>query len=180
MRYTAIAGAVAVAAVLVLAGCSASQDETVAPSPSASSSGPTLPDLESLAPAPSDATPDDGVQPGRHEAATWDDASRAVVVDAADKAMRAFARPDLDQAAWWAGVEPLLTTQAQQDYAYVVPANIPVRKVTGTATLVDASSAYLGRVEVPTDVGTYTVILTRADGSSPWLVSRFTPPEGVH
>ena len=28
--------------------------------------------------------------------------------------------------------------------------------------------------------GTYTIILTRRDGASPWLASRFTPPAGTH
>ena len=42
------------------------------------------------------------------------------------------------------------------------------------------TSAYIAGVEVPTDAGVYTVILSRVDGASPWLVERFTPPEGTH
>ena len=49
----------------------------------------------------------------------WDEASRVAVVDAAEAAMTAFARPDLDYDTWWAGVEPLLTPEAAEDYAYV-------------------------------------------------------------
>ncbi|QGU28153.1 hypothetical protein [Microbacterium oryzae] len=135
--------------------------------------------VRSLTPAPSDAVPDDGVEPGRHEAPEWDEASRQAVVDAAVAAMTAFARPSLDADAWWEGVEPLLTADAAQDYAYVDPANVPASAVTGPAVIVDDTSAYLAHVEVPTDAGAYTLILSREDAGSPWLVSRFTPPEGA-
>ena len=92
----------------------------------------------------------------------------------------AFARPSLDYDTWWAELSPLLTQQAQQDYAYVDPANVPATGVTGPAAVVDETSAYVASVEVPTDVGTYTLVLTRVDAASPWLASRFTPPEGVN
>lgn len=101
-------------------------------------------------------------------------------MEAAENALRAFAQPDADYEEWWAELEPRLTPQAAEDYAYVDPVNVPVKEVTGSAELVDESSAYVGRVEVPTDAGRYTLILNRRDAGAPWLVSRITPPEGTN
>lgn len=174
-------GAVA-AATLALTGCTG-QGEASAPTPMpspASSTGPYLPDvIESMTPAPnpSDVPPDDGVTPGAHAAPEWDDESRQGAIDAAVTAMVAFARPDADFESWWAQLEPLLTAEAAQDYAYVDPATVPARTVNGSGMIVDDTSAYLARVAVPTDAGIYTVIVTRTDADAPWLVSRFTPQE---
>lgn len=178
MRGLAAAGA-AIAVVIALTACTGSPEpEPSTPAPTPSASGPTLPDLDGLTPAPTDAIDTEtGERITPNVVPTWDAASRAAAVDAAAKAMTAFARPDLDYDTWWTSVEPLLTQQAAQDYAYVDPANVPARQVTGSAQLVDETSAYIAGVEVPTDVGVYTVMLSRADEASPWLVVRFTPPE---
>lgn len=110
---------------------------------------------------------------------TWDDTARGAAAAAAETVMAAFARPDLDVEAWWAGVEPLLSPQAAQDYAYVDPASVPATEVTGPAVLVQDTSAYVAGVQVPTDAGDYLVVLSRADGAAPWLVERVTPPDEV-
>ena len=109
---------------------------------------------------------------------TWDAASREGALEAARAAMTAFARPELDHDAWWAGLEPLLTQQAALDYAYVDPANVPATALTGPATVVEETSAYVTTVEVPTDAGPYAIILTRQDAAAPWLTARITPAEG--
>ncbi len=96
------------------------------------------------------------------------------------RAARRRARPDLSSADWWAALSPLLTSQAQQDYQYVDPANIPAHQVTGAGTIVDDSSRYAVSVDVPSDAGMYTIVLTRINGAAPWLAARFTPPEGTH
>lgn len=90
--------------------------------------------------------------------------------------MAAFARPTLGHDTWWAELEPQLSAQAQRDYAYVDPANVPATAVTGAASIVEESSAYLARVQVPTDAGLYVVVLSRLDGAAPWLTERITPP----
>ncbi|WP_286219569.1 hypothetical protein [Paraoerskovia sediminicola] len=108
---------------------------------------------------------------------TWDEESRAGALDAATKTLDDFARPDLDFDAWWNELEPHLEPQAAVDYAYVDPANVPVRDVQGPARLVDDTSAYVAVVEVPTDAGDYAVTLVRVDGESPWLASRIVPVE---
>lgn len=111
--------------------------------------------------------------------ATWSEADRTAAIEAADAAMAAFARPSLNQDTWWSKLSPRLTPQARIDYAYVQASAVPATRVTGSGTITDDASAMVAHVAVPTDVGTYTLILTRLDGASPWLVSRFTPPAGV-
>lgn len=106
----------------------------------------------------------------------WDDGSRRSATDAAATVMAAFARPDLAYDPWWAGIGPLLSDRARLDYAYVLPANVPASRVTGAGSVVDEASAYVTQVEVPTDVGAYSVVLSRRDGESPWLAERITPP----
>lgn len=182
-RWTITAG-VAVGLTLTLAAC-APQAPTPAGSPTATSTAAPSPsasplDLEQFTPAPEGVVDEDtGETVAAHPVPRWDERSRADAVAAAGTAMTAFARPSLPFDTWWAELEPLLTQQAQQDYAFVDPANVPATAVTGPGTLVDETSAYVATVEVPTDVGVYTLVLTRADAASPWLASRFTPPEGV-
>jgi hypothetical protein len=95
--------------------------------------------------------------------------------------MRAFARPDASFATWWDGVSPLLTQQAQLDYSYVDPSNIPAHEVTGPGRIAQGAGTFSDAVSVavPTDVGTYVVVLTRARSDAAWRVSRFTPPSGL-
>jgi hypothetical protein len=110
---------------------------------------------------------------------TWDDTARRGAVDKAEAAMTAFVRPDLDESAWWSQLSPLLTPAAQVAYAGTDPAQVPARSVVGAGRLVDESSAYLARVEVPTDIGPYLVLLSRDGQGAPWLVERLTPPPGA-
>lgn len=179
MHRMATGAGVAAVAVLVLSGCAAPGGSAPSSDTPAASVAVTAipPDLSKYPPAPSGAVDEDtGEVIDPKPSPTWDQQSRVQVVAAASAAMAAFARPDLDFDTWWAELSPLLTQQAQQDYAYVDPVNVPARSVTGTGALVEEPSAYVGFVDVPTDVGTYTLVLTRADGLSPWLTSRFTPP----
>ena len=180
MRRVAIGG-VALAAALVLVGCTG-QDEGPTPTPTVTSSAsPTMPDLDQFTPPPSGLVDEDtGETVEPQPVPEWDEASRVAVVDAAEAAMTAFARPDLDYDTWWAGVEPLLTPEAAEAYAYVDPANIPVREVTGGGVIVNGASAYVATVEVPTDAGRYQLVLNRKNADAPWLVSRITPVEEVN
>lgn len=174
----------------MLGGCTG-QDDGGAASPSASPAAPATPDLDHppeptpTTPEPDQFTPppsglideDTGETVEPAPVPQWDDASRAAVVEAAESALRAFARPDLDYDTWWAELEPLLTAQAAEDYAYVDPANIPIRQLTGPGVIIDDTSAYVATIEVPSDVGRYHVVLTRKDAAAPWLASRITPVE---
>ena len=142
----------------------------------------SLPPVEGLSPAPVGV--EDDTQPGVTitplAVPTWDAASRAAAVGRAAEIMTAFARPARPYEDWWADLAPLLSEQAQQDYSFVDPANIPVHTVTGDPVLVDESSAFLARVEVPTDAGVYELLLSRTDATAPWVGESITPPAGVN
>lgn len=176
----------AIAAVAVVAltavGCSTASEtpisyptETLSPSATPSTPSPT--GFPTVPPGYVDEDTGQIIAPA--PVATWSAADRAAAIEAANAAMTAFARPSLEQDTWWAELSPLLTPQARTDYAYVQASVVPASRVIGSGTITDDSSAMVVRVDVPTDVGVYTVVLTRQDGASPWLAARFTPPEGV-
>ena len=110
--------------------------------------------------------------------ATWDDTVRKAARDAALATITAFAATEKAEDAWWAGLKPLLTPQAQPVYQDVDPRLVPVTEVTGDPKVTDETSTLLAEVAVPTDIGPYTVLLTRADGAAPWLAEQIRPPEG--
>ena len=179
MRRIGIALLVLVTAA-VLTAC-VGQGATPAPIPSASGTGPVYPDLDQFPPAPQGLIDDDsGETHGPRPVPVWDDESRESATAAAVAVMTAYARPDLPFAEWWAGLQPLLDTKATQDYAYMDPARIVATSVTGPATITDDTSPYVAFVDVPTNAGTYGVVLSRADADSPWLAGRFILPEGVN
>lgn len=168
---------------LLLAGAllGACSDEPGSPVPSA-------PATTTAAPAPLPAVPTATGEPMEGDlgsatgapAPVWDEESRAAAVATATAVMTAYARPALDPDTWWGEFSGFLSPAAQQDYQWVQPASIAATTVgPGPAALVDESSVYLARVEVPTDAGTYRVLLSRQDGPTPWLVERVEPPEGV-
>lgn len=174
---------IATASTMVLASCTSPDVHSPATSPTPSSTGAPMPDLDQFTTAPSGAVLDEEggattVDP--KPAPPWDDEQRAAAIDAALKALAAFARPALPASDWWAALSPLLTPQAQQDYQYIDPATIPAHQVAGPGAIVENSSRYAVSIDVPSDAGTYTVILTRTSGTAPWLVARFTPPAGTH
>jgi hypothetical protein len=127
-------------------------------------------------------------------APTWDTRSQQAAIAAATAAMRAFARPQLSAAAWWKDLAPMLSPTAAAAYQGTDPQNVPVHAITGTARLAPASASgsgsgsgsgspestpYLARVQVPTDVGICTVLLSRTDQAAPWLMERITLPVGT-
>jgi hypothetical protein len=109
-----------------------------------------------------------------------DAASDAAAVDLAANAMAAFARPQVSAQQWWSDLSPLLSDAARLAYTGTDPANVPVRAVTGQAALLPSATGYLATAEVPTDAGTWTLLLTRPGQNAPWTVERFTPPAGIH
>lgn len=173
--------AVVLAAVL-LHGCTA----TPAPSPisepsTTTSSSPHDPHL----PTPVEVATDGAINDDTGETVTaepvpiWDQESRDAAVEAASAALQAFAHPELSHEQWWAQLQPHLTQGAAETYVYTDPSNVPVTEVTDAATLVESSSAYLALVDVETDVGTYQVLVVRADGIAPWLAAEFSPPPNL-
>lgn len=168
----------------LVAGCSGEQTATpVADSPAASigptSAGTAPAAVPTTTPVPPGVLDEYGQPVETFTEPVWDQASTAAVLNAAMVAMQAFARPDVPYEQWWAEVGPLLSPQAQIDYQYVDPVNVPAHAVTGDPVLVDDASASVAGVQVPTDVGPYVVTLSRADVDASWVVERITPPAGL-
>jgi hypothetical protein len=164
---------IAVAAATVVAGCGGTDDTTAghaSPRPAASMQAP--PDAEGH-------TDEDHQLPPAEPVPTWDTGSRTSAVRAAEQVMRAFARPTVRAETWWATLQPLLSRSAAIAYQDTDPREVPARRVTGAARLADTSSAYLAAAQVPTDAGTYTVLLVRDGAGAPWLAERITPPESA-
>lgn len=169
----------AMVAITTMTACTGNTDSVPTSSPSVTPSEVAVPSLgpSPLSPAPESAIDfDSGEIRESVPEPEWDQASREAALEAAETAMAAFARPDLSFDEWWERLQPLLDQTASLDYSYMDPAVIPATTITGPAVMVDDTSAYVATIDVPTDVGTYTLILSRADASSPWLTSRFTPP----
>lgn len=116
------------------------------------------------------------VTPG--PAPTWDEAAVVAAGRSAQDAVAAFVS-DADDAVWWTTVSPLLSPTAQQAYVGTDPAEVPGSTVLDVPTVLDAGSAYLARVLVPTDAGGYEVLLSRTEADAPWLVERFGLPASV-
>lgn len=120
----------------------------------------------------------DETAPSEPVEASWDETVRTAARDAARATVAAFAATDQTADQWWSGLEPLLTPQARPVYQDVDPRLVPVTEVTGEPEVTDETSTLLAEVAVPTDIGSYTVLLTRADGAAPWLAEQIRPPEG--
>ncbi|MGF1662336.1 MAG: hypothetical protein ACFCVG_07665 [Kineosporiaceae bacterium] len=136
-------------------------------------------DGRSAAPAPGD--------PAAHDAdrglpelpvpdVTWDTEAADAAVATAVAAVTAFARPAAPVDRWWADLAPLLTPAARTAHTGTDPANVPASAVTGPAGPARSPSPFLATVAVPTDAGTYTVLLVRDDAGAGWLVDRLDPP----
>lgn len=195
MRGGATLAGATFTALLVMSGCTPSQPSpspTAPGTPVATATGDPIqydddhetpapavtPDLDQFSPAPTDALDDHSEETVSAEPVpTWNEAAQASALTAADKAMRAFARPELDYATWWAELEPLVAPSAAEDFSYIDPANIAAREVTGLPAVYTSTSAYVVTVEVPTDAGRWHLVLTRRMDAHPWLVTTITPIE---
>lgn len=165
----AAAAAVPLLAALALAGCVNSNDPGPPVSPSSS---PSVTSTNPVNPSPpvDDATADPVPEAGTD--------SQAAAIDTAEKAVTAFARPDLSYDEWISGLYPYLTQTGAAAYEDTDPALVPVRQVTGAGTILPASTEVALIVQVPTDAGPYNVSLSRPGPDAPWLADRIRPAEG--
>lgn len=109
---------------------------------------------------------------------TWDEDSQAAAAAAAVAVVTAYGDSDLTQQSWWDQLSPLLTSNAQQTYSWVDPAVFyPFTVTTDPEVPGDVDSAYVVTVEVPTSIGTMSVLLIRADRTAPWLADQILFPE---
>lgn len=175
-----------IAAACSLSACIGDEDEqttfeSTKPSAMQSSSAP----VESAPPAPQPdlGQPSEGVTAemtdeviSAEPVPTTDETSQRSAQEAAVAVMEAFAHPEREHEEWWAELEPMLTDNAAEAYYYVEPAQIPVSEITGEATIATDESAYVHLLEVPTNVGTYEVLMIREGADDPWRAERLTPP----
>lgn len=159
---------VALAAGLVLAGCSsyaANEDLPKSSSPSAASSGepsalntPSVYDDATAQPAP-DAS--EGAQQS--------------AVDAAEKVVRTYAQPKLSPDEWAQQMTPLLSQSGAIAYEGQDPTTIAATKVAGAGKVLPGATDVALNVLVPTDAGDYNVALSRSGDSAPWLANEIRP-----
>lgn len=165
---------VAASLVMLLSGC------TTAPAPTPAPTDP--PSAPVVSASPYEMATDGAINEITEETISaepmpvWDDTAEAAASDAAVGAMRAFARPDVGYDEWFAQLRPYLTQDAAETYVYTDPINIPVTTVTGDATVLESTSAYVAVVDVDTDVGQYQVLMLRTGADAPWLAAEFAPP----
>jgi hypothetical protein len=183
-RAATVALTVAAAVTLALgaAGCS---DSDTGPSPAKppSQSAPTITPNSPITPAPGgagaigDAAPpvlDDNGPTDAGDAGRPDQTSAEQARTRAVAFLRAFARTDLPQQQWWAGISGFFSPTAAAAYTGTDVANVPVHHVDeDSAKVLPDSTRYRAQIAVTTDDGTYTVTLIRAGD---WLVDRATPP----
>lgn len=154
---------------LLLSGCTTSGDPAADPaattSASPSSSAPTMP--SSTDEGAIEATPLPSTAP----------AGARTPLDLTIAAMTAFIDHTVTPEVWYERLAGYLSQAGQQAYYGTDPAEVPAKALTGQPSLLTAeTTSYLVTTVMPTDVGPYTLLMSRApDGS--WQVERITPPE---
>lgn len=144
--------------------------QTRPPATTSSTSTPDSSPLPPIAPRPADGegtsiAPTAAATPaGTAQATQWTAAAELAVTF-----LKAYARPapTTPASSWWAGVKPLMTSQAAADYEGTDPVNVPFTTVTGPPVVVplEAPDTLATAVQVPTDAGPYLVeIRTTPDG----------------
>ena len=103
---------------------------------------------------------------------------RAAARRVAVATMRDYVQTQRHPRTWWTALEPHLSAAARKDYAGTDPATIGAGRLTGPATVTPASLPALARVAVPTDTGSYLLLLSPHPGQQ-WAVERILPPETV-
>lgn len=113
------------------------------------------------------------------EAATAEDVSAVLT---AEQVTAAFARPPLsEQSTWWPNVRRFLSSQGAIDYESVDPQEVGHTTVIGSGRLIHvAGHLPMAGVDVPTDGGTYRVLLAPdLNKPSGWAVTSIRPLEDL-
>jgi len=109
--------------------------------------------------------------------ATPDPAAAADALARAGAFLVAFARTDLPQEQWWAGIAPYFTASAAEVYHWTDVRNVTARGVDPAgAVLLPTSTRYIAQGAVPATSGAWTVRLVRV--GQQWQVERAVPPGG--
>lgn len=169
----------------LLAGCGATGQTEIPDAQTAPTSIATTEEPEPAQPSPTTSTLDlsglddapmetlEAPAPQTEDAATDEDAAAA----AGHALIEAYFSPT-DYNQWWLSLEDKFTESAADVYSHTDPATVSPLHVTGPATAELIASGYLAEATVPTDGGTFTVLLVRDAAGAPWLAERITFPEG--
>jgi len=152
MPRASVRTATVLAALVLAAGCS-----STAAAPHTS--------VHSAAPAGSQPA-DDGI----HAAPSAPAANAALY--AAQTYIRLWARPALNQHAWYAAIRPWVTPAYGQLLASTDPANVPAHGVTGPPRPVSSTPTVVV-ADIPTDAGPVRVTVLNTGGR--WLVATARP-----
>lgn len=145
-----------------------------APQPTIESGPQATPTAEStVPPGVADSHTGEKLTPGT--VGEWTDEARTSALAAGYEVMQAFARPDEPHQQWWTDLEPLLSQQAAENYAWVDPANIPISNIAEPDRLEEVSPS-IAQVHVETDEGTYVVTLSREGNGHDWRAEDIAPP----
>lgn len=90
----------------------------------------------------------------------------------ATQAAKAYARPDLDQSAWFKALAPFLSQSARTRFQQTSNLNIASTKVVEVHEPVQGVSPAIATVKVQTNASTLEFLLSRADGQ--WMVEKIT------
>ena len=103
---------------------------------------------------------------------TWDANSEVKVKEAAAKAMKLFARPDVPETQWFSELEPLLAAAYAEDARYIDPARVPFSTITdGPSISREAENPMTVTASFYTNDGPWDMMLHRMGQDDPWLVT---------
>lgn len=177
---TAAPATAAALVTLLLTGCT-----TTGPATGTPAAVPTNTPTSTATPtssAPSDSAPgpeewgDERVDPPTQAEATTADADAAITQ--AEGLLTAFLADDGSTPhAWYRTLRPYLTAYAREAYRYTDPGQVPATTITGPGTVHPDGTVTAVAVDVPTGLGTFTILLVRPAPADTWLADRIVFPE---
>ncbi|MGP4994863.1 hypothetical protein [Glutamicibacter ardleyensis] len=102
----------------------------------------------------------------------WNPQISAEAKQTVTKAAEAYARPDLDQSAWFKALAPFLSQSARTTFQQTSNLNIASTSVVKVHEPVQGASPAIATVSVQTNATTLKFMLSRADGQ--WMVEKIT------
>jgi hypothetical protein len=113
----------------------------------------------------------------RRARSSWDAASQAGAVTVARDGLSAYARADdVPPEKWWAALSPRLSPAAKAALGRESPGTGALTEVLDGGRVVSTPDTDLALTSIPTDVGAYSVLVSRGGPSGRWLIERITPP----
>lgn len=171
MRKFALAPAL-MATTLLLAACAGDPASTTAITAPAASETATTDSEEASGEHSADDGHDHSTEHYHGPNVTWDANAEVKVKETAAKAMKLFARPDVQETQWFSELEPLLAAEYAEDARYIDPARVPFSTITdGPAISREAENPMTVTASFYTDAGPWVMMLHRMGQDDPWLVT---------